>query len=300
MKQRDLAEMLVLAAIWGGSFLFMRVAAPEFGALALAGMRVLLASLFLLPLLVARGELRPLLAHWKPMLLLGLTNSAIPFACYSFAALHISAGLSSIFNAATPLFTAVIALAWFGTRLTPSRVLGLLVGFVGVFGLAYSKATLKGGTDGVTAALAVGACLCATLCYGHAANFTRRYLSGVPPMAVATGSQAGAAIALALPMLHFWPATPPSTTAWINLMLLAIVCTGVAYILYFRLIAHVGASNASTVTFIIPAFGVAWGALFLGEALTLPMVIGSAVILVGTGLATGVLQRLAAPRHVSA
>jgi drug/metabolite transporter (DMT)-like permease len=300
MKQRDLAEMLLLAAIWGGSFLFMRVAAPEFGAIPLAAMRVLLASMFLLPLLALRGELKPLLAHWKAMLLLGVTNSAFPFACYSFAALHINAGLSAIFNAATPLFTAVIALAWFGTRLTPSRVLGLFIGFVGVFGLAWSKATLKGGTDGLTAALAVGACLCATLSYGYAANFTKRYLTGVPPMAVATGSQVGAAVSLLLPMLYFWPAALPGLTAWTNLILLAIVCTGVAYILYFRLIAHIGASNASTVTFIIPAFGVAWGALFLGETLTLPMVVGSVVILLGTALATGLLQRLWAPQPARA
>jgi drug/metabolite transporter (DMT)-like permease len=290
MKQRDLGELLALAAIWGASFLFMRVGAPEFGAIPLAGMRVLGATIVLLPIIAVRGEFDVLLKHWKPILIVGITNSALPFMCFAFALLYITAGLTSIFNAATPLFGAVIAWVWLKDRLNASRTLGLLIGFVGVFGLAYAKATLKAGAESVHIVLAILACLMATLAYGFSASFTKRYLTGVPPMVVAAGSQFGAALVLIVPSIALWPAHAPSAAAWFNVIALAVICTGLAYVLFFRLIAHIGPANAITVTFLIPGFAVAWGALFLGEALTWQMVVGCAVILLGTSLATGVLK----------
>jgi len=289
LKQADFAELIALAAIWGGSFLFMRVGAPEFGFVALAGLRVIGAALVLLPLVAMRGELPALRQHWRPIFFVGLTNSALPFVLFSYAALSISAGLSSIFNAGAPLFGALIAWLWLRDKLSTPRVLGLIVGFVGVFGLAWSKATLK--TDGSSAALAIGACLLATLSYGFSANFAKRYLTGVAPIATAAGSQLSAAVALLVPTLLLWPSQAPSLSAWVNVLLLAVLCTGLAYIMYFRLIANVGPSNAITVTFLVPGFAVVWGAVFLHETLTLPMVIGCAVILSGTALATGLLPR---------
>jgi drug/metabolite transporter (DMT)-like permease len=290
MKQRDLGELVLLAALWGASFLFIRMGASQFGAVPLSGLRVAGASLVLLPILVWRRELSALRAHWKPILIVGITNSAVPFLCFSYAALTINAGLSSIFNAASPLFGALIAWLWLKNKLSAPRVLGLVIGFVGVFGLAYNKASVKEGVETLHTALAVGACIVATMAYGYSVNFTKRYLTGVPPMAVAAGSQLSAAAALALPTLLLWPVDTPALSAWASLGALAVVCTGFAYILYFRLIAHVGPANAITVTFLIPAFAVAWGGLFLGEQITLPMVIGCAVILVGTGLAIGLLK----------
>jgi drug/metabolite transporter (DMT)-like permease len=290
MRQRDIGELLFLAAIWGASFLFMRVGVPEFGAISLSGVRVTAATLVLLPLVALRGEAPALLRHWKPILFVGLTNSALPFVLFSFAMLHITGGLGSIFNAAAPLFGAAIAWAWLKDRLTPARALGLLIGFLGVFGLAYSKATVKSGADDLNVALSVVACLVATLAYGFSVNFTKRHLSGVPPMAVATGSQLGAALALLVPTIWLWPPATPSATAWINVLLLAVLCTGLAYVLFFRLIAHIGPANAITVTFLIPAFGVGWGAFFLGEEVTWQMVLGCLVILFGTSIATGVLR----------
>ena len=291
MKTSDLSELFALAAIWGASFLFIRIGAPEFGAIPLAGLRVIGAALVLMPLLMLRGEVRSLIRHWKAILLVGVTNSALPFMCFSYAALTITAGLSAIFNAASPLFGAAIAWLWLRDRLTPPRMLGLLIGFLGVAGLAYSRASLKAGADDTGAMLAVLACVVATVSYGFSANFTKRYLTGVPPMAVAAGSQLGAALVLIVPTIALWPSTAPGAAAWTNLALLAVVCTGVAYILYFRLIAHVGPANAITVTFLIPAFAVVWGAIFLGETLTLQMIVGCAVILLGTSLATGFLPR---------
>jgi drug/metabolite transporter (DMT)-like permease len=289
LKPHDLGELFALAALWGASFLFMRMGAGEFGPVALAGMRVAGASLVLLPLLGWRGEIPALRAHWKAIAIVGVTNSALPFLCFSYAALTINAGLSSIFNAASPLFGALIAWLWLNDRLSGPRVLGLLIGFIGVFGLAYNKASVHAGAQASSTALAIAACIVATVAYGFSVNFTKRYLCGVAPMAVAAGSQLSAALTLALPTLWLWPAPTPSLSAWVSLMLLAVACTGFAYVLYFRLIAHVGPSNAITVTFLIPAFAVAWGALFLGEQVTVPMVIGCGVILLGTGLATGLL-----------
>ncbi|EWS62048.1 putative DMT superfamily transporter inner membrane protein [Methylibium sp. T29-B] len=289
MKPADVLELCLLAALWGASFLFMRLGAGEFGPVALAGLRVLGATLFLLPLLAARRQLGVLRTHWRDIFLVGLANSALPFLAYSYAALAITAGLSSIFNATTPLWGALIAWLWLKDRLTPSRVLGLLIGFGGVLWLAWDKASFKPGADGTSTGWAVVACLGATLLYGWSASFTKKRLTGVAPLAVATGSQVSAALVLTLPMLWFWPTQAPSATAWLAVGLLALACTGVAYVLFFRLIARIGPSNTIAVTFLIPAFAVLWGWIFLAEGITTAMVIGCAVILVGTALTTGLV-----------
>jgi drug/metabolite transporter (DMT)-like permease len=279
-------DLVMLAALWGASFLFMRVTAPAFGPLAMAGVRVSGAALLLSPVLRWRGEWPALRQHWPALAAVGLTNSALPFALFGYAALHLTGGLAAIFNAATPLFGALIAWAWLRERLTPWRILGLVVGFVGVAGLALVKA---GDTRAGGPALAVLACLAAPLMYGFSASFTRRRLAGVPSMAVAAGSQLSAALALAVPAALTWPAVAPPPSAWLMLLALSALCTGLAYVLYLRLIANAGPANAMTVTYLVPAFAVAWDALFLGETLTWQMVLGCAVILLGTALATGLL-----------
>lgn len=289
MKQRDLVDLLLLAAIWGASFLFMRMAVPEFGPVALSAVRVAGAAAFLLPLALWNHGSIHLRSHAGHLAVAGLLTSGLPFLCFSFAALSITAGLSSIFNATTPLFGALVAWLWLKDRLVRSRVLGLAIGFAGVVGLAWGKANFKDGADNT--GWAVLACLAATLCYGIAASYTKRYLQGVPSLMQAAGTQLAAAVFLALPALWWWPATVPSLRAWLATGALSIVCTGLAYILYFRLIARVGPANAITVTFLIPAFAVLWGWFFLGEGVTLAMVVGSAVILVGTSLVTGLLPR---------
>ena len=290
MKALDLIELLTLAALWGASFLFMRLGAAEFGPVALSALRVGLATLVLLPLLFWRGQAAVLRAHWRAIAFVGVVNSALPFVLFSIAALAINAGLSSIFNATAPLWGALIAWFWLGDRLTRARVAGLALGFAGVLWLAWDTASFKPGEHGVSAAVAIAACLGATLCYGFAANYTKRQLSGVASLAVATGSQLAATLALALPALLWWPATVPSTTAWASVAGLALLCTAVAYLLYFRLIDRLGAARAITVTFLLPVFGSAWGAIFLGERLTPAMLFGCTVILLGTALTTGVLR----------
>jgi drug/metabolite transporter (DMT)-like permease len=291
MKPRDIADLLMLATLWGASFLFIRVGASEFGPVPLAALRCLGAALFLLPIMLLRGQGAALRPHWRALALVGLCNSALPFVLYGVAMLAINAGLSAIFNAATPLWAAAIGAVWLHERLSAMRMLGLFIGLIGVVGLAWDKAGFTPNEHGVSAALAIAACLGATALYGFAACLAKKRLSGVPPMALATGSQLSAAIALALPAIVMRPAVMPSSTAWVALALLAVLCTGVAYILYFRLIAHTGPTNASAVTFLIPAVAALFGWLFLDEAITLSMVIGAAVILVGTALAMGIVPR---------
>ena len=296
MRRRDVAELLALAALWGGSFLFMRVAVPAFGPLALAFLRVFGAALMLVPLLAARGELASLRRHWRPIAVVGFVNSALPFLCFAYAALTINAGVSAIFNSATPLFAAIVAWLWLGDRMTPLRIAGLAIGFAGVLWIGWDKADFGPGGS----AAAIGACLLATMSYGIAPSLTKRRLGGVPPLAVAAGSQVAAALFLAVPALLAWPAQAPSAPAWGMVALLAFFGTGLAYLLYFRLIANAGPANAVAVTYLIPIFAVAWGGLFLGERLTLPLIAGCAVIFVGTALATGMLPRRSARRALAA
>jgi drug/metabolite transporter (DMT)-like permease len=291
MRRRDLGELLLLAAIWGASFLFMRLGAAQFGAVSLSWLRVALASLVLLPLLAWRGEWRALRRHWKPIFVVGVTNSALPFALFSYALLSITASLSSIFNSASPLFAALIAWVWLADRLSAPRVAGLVIGFAGVLGHAADRAAPSTHAEGAQALLAILACLAATLAYGFSVNFTKRYLAGVPPLALAAGSQLAAAVALAVPALALWPDILPGAAAWLNVAGLAVLCTGIAYLLYFRLIANAGPANAIAVTYLVPAFAVLWGGVFLGERPTPSMLAGCAVILLGTALATGLLPR---------
>jgi drug/metabolite transporter (DMT)-like permease len=290
LKTADLIELIALAAIWGASFLFMRLGAGEFGPVAMSMLRVAGATLFLLPLLAWQRQAHVLRAHWRPLAVVGVINSVLPFVLFSVAALALNAGLSSIFNATAPLWGALIGALWLKERLLPSRLVGMAIGFAGVLFLAWDKASFKPGEHGVSAGLAILACLGATLCYGFGANYTRRKLQGVPPLAVAAGSQLAATVVLALPGAWTWPARMPSATAWAAVIGLALLATGVAYLLYFRLIAHVGPARAISVTFLIPLFGVLWGALFLGEAVTPAMLLGCAVILAGTALVTGVVS----------
>lgn len=293
MRRRDAAELVALGALWGGSFLFMRIGTPEFGPLPLVFLRVAGATALLLPLLAWRGQLDALRRHAGPIALVGLVNTALPFALFNVAALVLNAGLMGIFNATAPLWGAIVAWLWLGQRPGAWRGVGLAVGFAGVLLLVGGRASLQPGQHGVSPAIGIGACLAATLAYGFAVNYTRQRLSAAPPLAVAAGSQLAATLLVAAPAWWTWPAASVSATAWAAAIVLALACTGLAYLLYFRLIAHVGPAQAITVTYLIPAFAMLWGALVLGEVVTPLMLAGAAVILVGTALASG----LVAPRR---
>ena len=285
MTPRDLLDLTLLAALWGGSFLFMRYAVPDFGVVPLIWLRVALASVCLLPLLLLKRQFGALRQQAGALTVMSLFNSGLPFLLIAWATLSITAGLASIMNAMTPVFTALIGALWLGDRLDGRRSLGLLLGLAGVALLAADKADFRPGGSG----WAIVAMLLATACYGFAANHTRRYLQGVPALVNATGTQLVSALVLLPPALWSWPERMPGLGPWLATLVLGVACSALAYVLFFRLIARVGASRAVTVTFLVPVFGTLWGALFLGEPVTASMLAGGAVVLLGTGLATGVI-----------
>lgn len=290
MPPASVIDFAALAAIWGSSFLFMRIAVVEFGPLPTAAVRVAIAAAFLLPLMLGKGHGKVFRQHWGKVCAIGVLNSGIPFILFSFALLSITTGMSGILNATVPLFGAVVAWLWLKDRPTGSRILGLLVGFAGVAMLAWDEASFKPNAAGIAPAWAVLACLVATVCYAVAASATKRYLTGLPPLVTATGSQVGAAVGLALPAAWLWPARMPGTQAWLALVVVGILCTGVAYILYFRLIEQAGPARALAVTFVVPVFAILYGALFLGERVTPWMLLCGAIIICGTALSTGLLK----------
>ncbi|MCW8109089.1 DMT family transporter [Alteromonas ponticola] len=282
MPVKDLMALLLLGAIWGGSFIFMRVAAPEFGIFALVEVRTLLATLVLLPVLACRGGMRDIVVHWKAIALIGAVNTAIPFVLFNYSSLHLEAGVNAILNATAPMFGAVIAFLWLSDKLSKQAVIGLCLGFVGVAVISAQKI----GDQGISIFPIITALL-ATTCYGLAASMMKKYLQGVRPLAVATGSQASASLFLLPFALYTLPATMPSIVAWNNAIALAVFGTGIAYILYFSLIANVGPAKAITVAYLVPLFGIVWGVVFLNETLSLQTLLGGGLILTGVALTTG-------------
>ena len=286
MTLPDALTLLLLAGIWGASFLFMRVAAPEFGPVPLIAMRVAVAAMFLVLVLAARGGWSELYTHRRRLLVLGAVTSAVPFSLFAYAVLSLTAGFASVLNATVPLFGALIAYAWLGDTLGSMRILGLAIGFAGVLILVRDKLSFGVGGSG----WAVLAGLGASVLYGVAASYTKKYLSKVNPLINATGSQIAASALLLIPAIIFWPDRNPSLSSWASAIALGVACTGIALILFFRLIERIGPAKAITVTYLIPVFGVLWGLLFLTEPVTMNMVGGCAVILLGTGLASGFLE----------
>ena len=284
--------LIILAALWGASFLFMRVATPEFGAIPLIAVRVTIAAAFLFPFLMTDlGRRRTEPVAGRPptpisYFILGVLNSAVPFSLFAYATLSLTAGFTAILNATAPFVGVIVARLWLKDRLTPSRIAGLLIGFSGVLVLSWGKANFKpGGTGWALLAGLVAACS-----YGIGASYTKRRFSGIAPLRLTALSQIAAALSLVPIALWLRPERMPSIKAWAMVAALGIVSTAVAYILYFRLIATLGPARAISVTFLIPVFGVLWGRLFLREPVTLRMVLGMGIILTGTALLSGVIS----------
>ena len=285
MRRNDLYTMLILAAVWGGSFLFIRLAVGELGPLPLMGLRTLCAGLLLLPLLIIQKKLPLLIERWRPIAIVGIFNSALPFVLFAYATQSIPSGTMSVINAVTPLWGAAIAWVWLKDVLPPMRMLGLFVGFAGILILVWDKLTF--GTSG--SALAVAAGVAAPIFYGIAASFTKKYLRGADPVAASAGSLISSGLLLLPFSIWFWPTAPVSIGAWGAVLGLTVLCTSLAYTLYYQLLINIGPSKAMSVTFLIPVFGVFWGWLWLGEAVTLHVLLGGGVILLGTALATGLV-----------
>ena len=274
--------LLGLAALWGASFVFMRVSVPAFGPIVLADARVAIAGAALLAYAAAIGARPALRARWRDYLLLGTINAALPFSLLAAAQLEIEASLAAVLNAMAPLFGALVAAIWLGQQVTHVAKAGLVLGVAGValvVGLSPFKLDLP-------FVLAVLACLGAAFAYGVGANLVRVRFAGEPPLSMAIGQQLAAAVVL-LPLVGVVPVrATPDALDLACLLALALASTGVAYLLYFRLLAELGPTSGMTVIFVVPVFGVLWGALFLDESIRLSTVLGGGVILLSVWLIT--------------
>jgi drug/metabolite transporter (DMT)-like permease len=282
MTVRDTTRLVLLAAIWGASFLFNRITAPLLGPVLTAELRTLIAGIALAIWFAATG-FNPEWRRWgRQYVIVGMLTSGLPFLLWAYAALSLTAGLMSVLNATSPMWGALWSALLLGERLNARRVLGLVIGVAGV-------ALVTRPEPGATLVYpAIIAALVAAFCYGLAGAYMKRWASGVPSRGMAVGTQLAAGVLL-IPFIALWPpAAAPTPLVAASMLALGLVCGAVAYLLYFRLIADIGATGALTVTYLIPVFGVAWGALFLGETISLPMLLGAALVIAGTVF---VLQR---------
>lgn len=286
MDVASILRLVALAAIWGGSFLFMRIGAPVFGPGLLIELRVGLAAVFLWLVCCFLGRQTRLRQQWRHFLIIGLLNSALPFMLFAYAAQTLSASLLAILNSSAPIYGAIIAAIWLRQPLGLSAALGLALGVLGVATLVAGTPMVDG--DGWWRAIAAG--LVAPFCYGLASVYTKQSSTAIDPTDNAHGSMWAAAI-LVLPFALLQPIRQtPTPFDWMAVSALAIVCTGAAYLIFFRLIEDVGPMRALSVTFLIPVFGVLWGALFLGETVGWSKLFGGALVLCGTALANGVIR----------
>lgn len=287
MNVRQIMSLILLGAIWGSSFLFMRLSVKDVGAIPMIELRLAIGALVLWPLMLMRYPLSVTKGWWGKMTLVGVFNSGLPFTLLAFSLLVFTAGVGSVLNATVPMFTALIAFLWLKERLSRSRILGLVVGFMGVLVLVGDKLAVTGGSN---TGLALAAALLATLSYGFSANYTKRNVIGVDPLVTTVMSLTMGALVLLPLAIMYWPDHNPHLMSWLSVVILGVICTGFAYIIYFRLITEIGAPRTVTVTFLVPLFGIVWGIIFLGEELTWQFVIGALVIITGTALSTGVLK----------
>jgi drug/metabolite transporter (DMT)-like permease len=284
---KDLVIMVILAAVWGASFLFLRVAAPVVGPLAVAGCRVTLGAAVLLPLVLLRREGAALRAHVLPLSVAAMLACVLPFLGLSQAARTLPAGLMSILNATTPMWGALIGWLWAGERLAPVRALGLAMGLGGVSLLAADQGQLR--AQG--AHVAVVLTLASTLMYAIAVHFNKKYLSALSSLGNSAGTLAVAALLLLGPALYLGPQSVHAdvldwqdvpTLVWLALLGLSVLCTALAYLMFYQLIDRIGPSRALNVTFLIPVFGMLWGALLLQERISVLMMLSTGVIVAGT------------------
>lgn len=296
MKTADYARLVTLAAIWGGSFIFMRVLAPALGPIATADVRVLLAGVVLLAYFAVTGFSVEWRRHWKNYLVIGFVNSAVPFSLYAYAAGHIPASYSAIFNSCAPLFGAICGALWLDEPFTRNRLFGIGFGLLGVVLVSRAGAF----TPDAHFVAATFACLGAACCYALGGVYIRKFATDTKPAAIAGASQFIGGLVL-LPLIPLVPPPGPFTGLVVaNALALSLLCSAVAYLLYYRLMVDIGPTRSLSVTFLIPGFGLLWGRLFLGEFITPVMIAGCGLVLIGTWLVTRAAKPSPAPLSIAA
>lgn len=289
MRPQDLARLVALAAIWGASYLFMRHAVPQLGAVRMIELRVLIAGVALAAFVAATGGTVGWSRHWRDYLFVGAIGVAIPFVLIAQALTAIDASTGAILNSLSPLFASIVAAAWIRDPLTPAKMAGIALCLVGTAVLVGWTPTPMTPHQLLGASMSVAA----TALYGFTIVYTKVRLKAANPLGTSVGTLLMAAAVLA-PFIAFAPAPLPfaevTTSAWLAVLALALVSTAIAFILYYRLIADVGPVKAITVTLLIPIFGMIWGVAFLGEPLTAGRIAGCAIILAGCALILGLVR----------
>jgi len=273
-------QLVILGAIWGGSFLFLRLAVDDFGPVPLVEVRLALGSLLLLPFLL-RDRAQFTLQRWPMMALIGALNSALPFLLFAWAAERAPAGVGAIANGMTALCAALVGFLFFHEKLNARQSVALVAGFAGIIVLA------SGRMAGMSVGWASIAGAAASLMYGLGVHMARRHLQGLPPAALASVTLGSGALLAAPFAVATWPAQAIPLASWLSAGALGVLCTGIAFVMFYRLIGKIGANRASIVTYLIPPFGVAWGWLFLKEPVTATMFIACALILGSVALSQG-------------
>lgn len=274
MKLTELLLFLLLSAIWGGSFIFMRILAPVLGPVSTTGLRLLVAGFFLVGLFRVMRHKLDFRKNAINYLIIGVVNSAIPFTLLSFAALYQSASVSAIINSMAPIWGAVFSILMLRERMTGFKALGMFLGLagVGIIGFFGKRTNIE------VSGIAVIACVLATVCYGFGGAYVKKYASSTPPKSIAAGSQFAAGILF----IPYMAAVPPKGIVRpdiaVMVLVFALMCSAFAYLIYYRLIVTVGPTKSLAVTYVVPVFGFLWGGMFLGERITWPMIVGGAVI----------------------
>lgn len=279
MQLKHVLLLLLLAAIWGASFLFARISAPEFGPVAFTSLRIGIAALALLPILFLKNHWRVLIDNLALISFTAVLNSGLPFILLAYTTIYLSAGVTSVLNSFVPIFSGVIAHFYLKDHLSRSQAMGLLIGIVGVIILMSDKLAFGNNTI-----LPLLAAFLSSLSYAVSANLTKKKLSHVPPRLLAASSMFTAGVMLIPLGIMNWPESMPGATAWAAVVAVALLSTAFAYLIFFLLIRDIGPTRTVSVTLIIPIFGIIWGALFLNEAITMSIILGTLVILIGAYL----------------
>ena len=285
MKLNHWITLVLLASISGSSFIFTRTLAPVLGPIVTADLRMLIAGLALVAYSAIVGFNLEWRRYWKLYAIVGVINSGLPFLLYSFAALYLPAAYLAIVNSSAPLFGALFSAIWLSDRLTSPKIMGLMLGMVGVGMISYSGSTAQIST---MFGVGIAACIIAAMCYAFSGIYIKRFAKEIKPLAMASGSQLAAGV-LMLPFCAVDPVSIGTITAdiIINMAALALLCSAIAYLIYFRLIAEVGPTKTLTVTFVSPFFAMVFGVIFLGEGITLQMLAGAVTIIFATVLVNG-------------
>ena len=280
MTTSSLLRLLLLGMIWGASFLFQRITVPAVGAGFTAAIRLALSAVMLVVLLRLLGRSLDLRRQWRAWLGLGTISAALPFLCFAYAARSLPAGYMAVINATVPLLTVIMASILMRVRPSWSKRIGVVVGLVGVAVLA------RYGSLGMNAQTltAIGLCFVASALYAYSSLYIRRRHADTNPLVLAGSSQLGASVAILPIGLWNLPVAWPAPGVLISLAVLGLVCTGLAYVLYFRLLSDIGSEKAVTNTFLVPVFAQIWGALFLHEHLTLAGAAGFSLVLLAIAL----------------